>query len=127
MMTIPITVGRAGKVTPKSTTTVDFPTEFLSLDNDVQVIAVGSMANHLATMSDSASHKALEQLREPVRVELLLSLFPDKSVESVELIWPSSLSVDQRRAVGLAIGVGLHQCAVELARRGAMTFGGGYQ
>lgn len=121
MMKIPITVGRADEVTPKSTTTVDFPPEFLSLDSDVQVIAIGSVADRLATISDSASHKALEQLCEPVRVELLLSLFPDNSVESVELIWPERLSVDQRRAVGLAIGVGLHQCAVELARRGAVT------
>lgn len=127
MMKIPITVGRAGEVTPKSTTTVDFPPEFLSLDSDVQVIAIGSVANRLATISDSASHKALEQLRESVRVELFLSLFPDKSVESVELIWPESLSVNQRQAVGLAIGVGLHQCAVELARRGAVTPGGGDQ
>lgn len=125
MMKIPITVGRADEVAPKSTTTVDFPPEFLSLDSDVQVIAIGSVADRLATISDPGSRKALEQLCEPLRAELLLSLSPDKSVESVELIWPENLSVDQRRAVGLAIGVGLHQCAVELARRGAVTPVGG--
>lgn len=124
MMKIPITVGRASEGASKSTTTVDFPSAFLSLGNDAQVVAIGSMADRLASLSSSESHKSLEQLREPVHVELMLGLNPDNTVESVELVWPESLDVSQRRAVGLAIGVGLHQCAVELARRGTVTPGG---
>lgn len=127
MIKIPITVGRAGEDASKSTTTVDFPPAFLSLENNTQVVAIGSMAERLARLCDSASHQELEQLGEPVRVELLLRLNPDESMDSIELMWPDSLSVAERRAVGLAIGVGLHQCAVELAKRGAMAPGGAGQ
>lgn len=127
MMKIPITVGRAGEDASKTTTTVDFPPAFLSLDNDAQVVAIGSMADRLASLAGSASRKVLEQLREPVQVELLLGLHQDNSVDSVELVWPEPFNLEQRRAVGLAIGVGLHQCAVELARRGIVTPDGAAQ
>lgn len=120
MVVIPITVGRSyheGK--PKTTTTADFPAEFLSLGDALKATIVGQCSEHLSRLVSADGVAALVSLPNPTRVELHIEVTEGEntSLKSAELTFPGLLSSVHRQAASYAVGVGLHQCAVEFARK----------
>lgn len=126
-MVIPITVGRSyheGK--SKTTTTADFPEGFLALSHDVKATIVGLCSEHLASLVSTDGATALNSLPNPTRVDLHIDVDEGEgaSLKSAELSFPEGLSAKQRQAASYAVGVGLHQFAVEFARKTLSSLSG---
>lgn len=119
MIEIPITIGHTDhKKRPKTSATADFPEIFLSLDARLRVTLIGQCAEHLASIVPEDAACKLNSLPNPTRLDLFIEISGGADVlfQSAEIVFHAGLNTEQRQAAAYAVGVGLHQCAVELAR-----------
>ncbi len=120
MIDIPITIGGScHEGRSKTTTTADFPEMFLLLDGRLKATLIGQCAEYLARIVPMGAASKLDSLPNPTRLDLLIDVTGgvDVSFQLAEIAFPVDLNAEQRQAAAYAVGVGLHQCAVELARQ----------
>lgn len=118
MIDIGIAIGRVesgGK--PRSTTAVTFPQAFMTLDNAKQVTLIGRCSEYIAKITPDSSVRELAGLPNPTRASLIINDEQGDGPGNAEIVFLTDLSVPQRQCATLAIGAGLHECAVELARK----------
>lgn len=99
------------------TTSAAFPPSFMGLQDNVKVVAVGAIAEHISGLCRGNVTQNLSLIPEAVHMSLNIEVSEDGVPISAELDWPSFVLAEQREVIAYSIGVGMHQYAIEFARR----------